>query len=144
VRARFSLPTVDRLQCSGSSRVLVTRAGGEPLWLGHRVRLFSAAQKKAIAARDGGCAWPGCRAPVAWCDAHHIMWHQRDAGRTDIDNGVLLCSFHHHRTHSTEEWEIRLHQGLPHLIPYGWQGPPLPRHRMQRHPIHAPAPSRRM
>jgi Domain of unknown function (DUF222) len=144
VLARFSLPTVERLQCSGSSRVLVTRIGGEPLWLGHPTRLFTPAQKKALAARDGGCAWPGCTAPVAWCDAHHIRWHQRDAGRTDVDNGVLLCSFHHHRIHSTKDWEIRLHHRQPHLVPFGWQGPPLPRHRMQAHPVHAVPRSKRM
>jgi Domain of unknown function (DUF222) len=143
VLARFSLPTVERLQCGGSSRVLITRNGSEPLWLGHPVRLFSPAQKKTLAARDGGCAWPGCTAPVSWCDAHHIRWHQRDRGGTDIENGVLLCSFHHHRIHATKEWEIRLHQRQPHLVPYGWQGPPLPRHRMQQHPIHGRGTTRR-
>jgi hypothetical protein len=70
--ARFSLPTVERLQCGGTERLSVTGAGGEPLWLGHPTRLFSPAQKKVIAARDGGCAWPGCRAPISWCDAHHV------------------------------------------------------------------------
>ena len=138
VLARVSIPTVERLTCSGGVRFFVHGPGGEPLWLGHPVRLFTPAQKKAIAARDGGCAWPGCRAPVCWCDAHHIKWHGRDHGRTDVDNGVLLCSFHHHRIHSGNGWEIRLHRRHPHLVPTGWQGPPLPRHRMQRHRMHSP------
>jgi hypothetical protein len=136
VLARVSIPTVERTTCSGGVRYFVHGPGGEPLWLGHPVRLFTAAQKKAIAARDGGCAWPGCTAPVCWCEAHHIQWHGRDHGRTDVDNGVLLCSFHHHRIHSTKEWEIRLHRRVPHLVPTGWQGPPLPRHRMQQHRKH--------
>ena len=137
VLARVSMPTVERMTCSGGVRYFVHGPGGEPLWLGHAVRLFTAAQKKAIAARDGGCAWPGCTAPIAWCDAHHIRWHGRDHGRTDVDNGVLLCSFHHHRIHMTQEWEIRPHQRTPHLVPTGWEGPPLPRHRMQQHHKHA-------
>lgn len=83
VLARFSLPTVERLQC-GTERVLLTGGRGEPLWLGQRTRPFSPAQRKAIAARDGGCAWPGCRAPVSWCDAHHVTWWVRDKGRTDV------------------------------------------------------------
>jgi Domain of unknown function (DUF222) len=58
VLARFSLPTVERLQCGGTRRLQVTGAGGEPLWLGRPARLFSPAQKKAIGARDGGCVGP--------------------------------------------------------------------------------------
>jgi hypothetical protein len=143
VLARFALPTVERLQCAGQERLSVTGGNGEPLWLGHPTRLFSPAQKKAIATRDGGCAWPGCRAPISWCDAHHVKWYVRDKGRTDVDNGVALCSHHHHVIHSTTEWEIRMHRRLPHLVPRGWQGPPLERHRMQRHPIHEPPPKRR-
>ena len=143
VLARFSLPTVERLQCGGSERLSVTGAGGEPLWLGRPTRLFSPAQKKAIAARDGGCAWPGCTAPISWCDAHHVKWYVRDRGRTDIDNEVALCSHHHHVIHASEQWEIRMHQRLPHLVPRTWQGPPLQRHRMQRHPIHTSAAQRK-
>jgi hypothetical protein len=142
VLARFSLPTVERLQCGGGKRLAITGAGGEPLWLGRPARLFSPAQKKAIAARDGGCAWPGCRAPISWCDAHHVKWYVRDRGRTDVDNGVALCSHHHHVIHNTSEWEIRMHERLPHLVPKGWCGPALPRHRMQRHPVQAPRPLR--
>ena len=136
VAGRISIPSVRRLQCAGSTRVVVTGPGGEPLYLGTRQRLFSRAQKRALAARDGGCAWPGCTTPVAWTQGHHIAWVARDGGATDIDNGVLLCSFHHHLIHTTDQWEIRLHQRAPHLVPTRWRGDPLPRHRMQRHRIH--------
>jgi hypothetical protein len=134
---RVSIPTVERLQCVGGTRIVVTGDDGEPLYLGTKKRLFSRAQRRALAARDGGCAWPGCTAPVAWTEGHHIKWVKRDRGKTDIDNGVLLCSFHHHLIHSTDEWEIRLHNRSPYLVPKRWRGEPLPRHRMQRHRIHA-------
>jgi hypothetical protein len=140
VSGRISIPSVERLQCSGSTRVVVIGEDGEPLYLGRKKRLFSRAQRRALAARDGGCAWPGCTAPVAWTEGHHIKWVARDHGGTDIDNGVLLCSFHHHLIHSTDEWEIRLHNRSPHLVPKRWRGDPLPRHRMQRHRIHAADP----
>jgi hypothetical protein len=133
VLARFSIPTVERLQCSGWNRLLVLGASGEPLHLGHAVRIFTAAQRIALAVLFGGCAWPGCTAPTAWCEAHHIRWWARDHGPTDVSNGVLLCSHHHHLIHFTGRWEIRLHEQQPHLVPKGWQGPPLPRHRMQHH-----------
>jgi len=136
VSGRISIPSVQRLRCAGSTRVVVTGPDGEPLYLGTRQRLFTRAQKRALAARDGGCAWPGCTAPVAWTEGHHIAWVGRDGGTTDIDNGVLLCSFHHHVIHSSDEWEIRVHNRSPHLVPKRWRGTPLPRHRMQRHRIH--------
>jgi hypothetical protein len=111
------------------------------LHLGRSTRLFTPGQKKALALRDGGCAWPGCRASVCWTEAHHIRWYERDHGRSDVENGVLLCSFHHHRIHSSKQWEIRVHRRVPHLVPFGWQGPPLPRHRMQQHRMRGTAAS---
>ena len=137
ILARYSIPTVERLRCGGTTRLLVTGGDGEPLHLGRPVRLFTRAQRRALVVRDGGCTWPGCTAPAAWTDAHHIAWYTRDGGRTDIENGLLLCSYHHHLIHASSRWEIRLHERLPHLVPKGWQGAPLPRHRMQRHPLAA-------
>jgi hypothetical protein len=137
VLARFSIPTIERMRCAGASRLLVTDLSGEPLALGRRTRLFSAAQKKALAARDGGCAWPGCTAPAAWCEAHHVRWWNRDGGATDIGNGVLLCSHHHHLIHEPlSRWRIVVHDGERYLVPQLWQGDPLPKHRMRRHRRH--------
>jgi hypothetical protein len=52
----------------------------------------------AIAIRDGGCRWPGCDAPVAWCDVHHVDFWEH-GGNTSVTNGVMLCRHHHTRTH---------------------------------------------
>ena len=60
-------------------------AEGQPLWLGRAARTASDAQRKLLAARDGGCI--GCAAAPERCDAHHIEWW-RLGGPTDIDN---LC-----------------------------------------------------
>jgi hypothetical protein len=135
VTARLSIPTVERIACSGGTRILVSAASGEPLHLGRAIRLFSRAQKKALAARYGGCAWPGCTAPVSWTEAHHIAWWTRDEGLSNIDNGVLLCTHHHHLIHATDpQFRIVVQDHEPHLVPRAWHGPPQPRHRMQRHP----------
>jgi len=139
VAGRISIPSVERLTCGGGIRLLVTGDQGEPLVLGRAERLFTPAQRKALVARFGGCAYPGCTAPAAWTEAHHVRWWNRDRGETDVGNGVLLCSFHHHLVHSTAfRWEIRIHEGFPHLVPKRWQGPPEPRHRMQARPRGAP------
>ena len=66
---------------------------GRPLWLGRNQRLGNAAQRLAIAVRDGGCF--ECGAPMHRCELHHIHeWH-RDGGRTDINNLIAVCRRHH-------------------------------------------------
>lgn len=79
--------------------------GGEslPLDLGRAVRLFTKAQRLALGERDGGCA--SCGQNIAYVEAHHIDWWERDAGPTDLANGVMLCSFCHHMIHR-EGWQI--------------------------------------
>jgi hypothetical protein len=44
-------------------------------------------------------ARPGCDAPASFCEVHHIT-HWSDGGKTDINDGVLLCRFHHMRLHN--------------------------------------------
>ena len=71
----------------------------EPLAVGFAARYATKAQRAALAVRDGsGCAHPGCTVPGWRCVAHHIRpW--ADGGRTDLDNMVLLCRYHHRRVH---------------------------------------------
>ena len=80
--------------------------GGEsiPLDLGRAARLFTKAQRLALGERDGGCA--SCGQNITYVEAHHIDWWERDAGPTDLSNGVLLCSFCHHMIHR-EGWQIQ-------------------------------------
>jgi hypothetical protein len=75
---------------------------GRPLNLGRSQRLFSAAQRIALAARDGGCLIPGCDRPPSWCEAHHIDEWEKHSGRTDVDAGVLLCRHHHRWVHDLD------------------------------------------
>ncbi|MEB0005098.1 HNH endonuclease signature motif containing protein, partial [Cryobacterium sp. RTC2.1] len=74
-------------------------------------RYFNRAQRRAITARDGGCIIPGCKAPAHWAEVHHVKPWAKD-GPTNVDNGVLLCWFHHH-TIDTSGWEIRMVKGSP-------------------------------
>ena len=55
---------------------------------------ITTAHRRALAARDTGCAARGCTRPPACCDAHHLD-HRAAGGATDIDNLVLLCRRHH-------------------------------------------------
>ena len=104
-----SIETVERHACTAGT-VLLTVDGnpnnaGQPLNLGRERRLFSRAQRLALAARDGGCRWPGCERPPSWTEAHHIEHWHRDRGKTNIADGILLCRHHHLLAHNNG-WEI--------------------------------------
>lgn len=131
---RVPVATVERISCGADVRLEIDGDAGEPLRLGKAARRFSPNQRKTLITRYGGCAWPGCGAPPIWCDAHHIAWFKRDDGPTDIANGILLCSFHHHLIHASAcRWRIVVHDRHPYLVPKSWTGPPEPGHRMREH-----------
>lgn len=107
--------SVERILCDQGYRTMLFGDSGEALWLGSKREMFTPAQKLAIAARDTTCDWPGCDCPADWCEVHHV-YYRRDGGKTDIDNGILLCSAHHHMVHSYD-WDIQMRGGVPYLIP---------------------------
>lgn len=100
-----ALPTVQRLLCNGTQTPILIGSTGQPLDVGRSQRLFTARQRMALAARDGGCRWPGCERPPSWCEAHHIEHWLRDSGQTDVDVGILLCRHHHLLLHD-QGWAI--------------------------------------
>ena len=89
--------TARRLMCDGEVEVIVDDRDGNPLYMGRRSRLVRGTLRRAVAARDGCCRFPGCTRR-AGTEAHHAVdWIH--GGRTDIDQVLLLCRFHHHRVH---------------------------------------------
>jgi len=70
----------------------------QPLEVGRATRVVAPAQRAALAVRDGGCVFPGCDRPLAWCGAHHLH-HWVDGGPTDLANLALLCRAHHRAVH---------------------------------------------
>jgi hypothetical protein len=87
-----------RLACTAGVLPMVLGGRCEILDLGRRRRLFTSAQHKALAVRDRHCRAEGCDIPAAWCEAHHRdPW--ATGGHTNVADGVLLCSRHHHRIH---------------------------------------------
>jgi HNH endonuclease/uncharacterized protein DUF222 len=73
-------------------------APSQPLDVGRTTRVVQPAQRLALAVRDGGCVFPDCDRPLAWCEAHHLQ-HWLDGGPTDLDNLALLCRTHHRAVH---------------------------------------------
>lgn len=87
-------------------------------------RIFTAAQRQAILARDRGCQAPGCTIPAIYCQIHHILaWLL--GGPTDIDNAITLCAVHHAAVHNGK-WLIRKHNGIHFFQPAAWLDPTQP------------------
>lgn len=84
--------------CCGGDIVAVAMRNGKPLAVGRARRDPTLAQRRAISARDEGmCRWPGCGSGLR-THIHHIEWWS-EGGRTDLDNLVTLCTFHHREVH---------------------------------------------
>ncbi|MFZ0218475.1 MAG: HNH endonuclease signature motif containing protein, partial [Candidatus Dormiibacterota bacterium] len=95
---------VRRIFCDCQLTPLALGQDGNVVGVGRSKRTFTAAQRKAIARRDGGCAFPGCGRDPSWCDGHHLVpWYL--GGSTEVDNGSLLCRGHHVRVHD-EHWTL--------------------------------------
>ena len=83
---RISPAGMDRLTCDSVVSPLAWTLDGVPLSHGRTRRLPTAAQRRAISARDRGCVFPGCDAPPNRCAGHHRKHWKRDLGPTDTDN----------------------------------------------------------
>jgi hypothetical protein len=100
-------------------RILPAVFGGEslPLDVGRAKRLFTTHQRRALELRDRGCVFPGCDRPPSWCIAHHARERWADGSATDLDDGVLLCPYHHRVLHD-DGWDVRFAaDGIPELVP---------------------------
>ena len=82
--------TVRRIACDAALTPALLGRSSEPLAVGRASRVIPASLRRALAARDGGCRFPGCDRPAAWTDGHHLK-HCADGGETSAGNLVLLC-----------------------------------------------------
>jgi len=106
------------LACDARVVPVVLGGDGQPLDVGRAQRTVPAPLRRAVAARDRGCAFPGCDRLPSWCEVHHIIpWAHH--GETAIHNLVMLCLVHHRLVHHPG-WTVRIRDGHPEFIPPGW------------------------
>ncbi|MHA7181396.1 HNH endonuclease signature motif containing protein [Arthrobacter sp. MDB2-24] len=103
--------TIRRIACDADIIPIILGGAGQVLDLGRAQRLFPPHLRRALVARDKGCAFPDCSIPAPWCEAHHIDPWSR-GGTTGLTNGVLLCSRHHHLIHQGH-WKVQPRDGVP-------------------------------
>ena len=113
---RISAQEAMRLACEMAVMPVVFDGTALPTHLGRQKRLFNRAQRHALAQRDGGCAFPDCDRPPSWCEAHHAGEPWAFSGQTNLDEGVLLCCFHHRLIHNSD-WEVRIVNEIPEFLP---------------------------
>lgn len=124
------------LACDAAVVPIVLGGAGQPLDVGRATRTIPDGIRRAVAARDRGCAYPGCGRPISWTEIHHIAEWVRDHGETRVENCVALCRAHHRQFHDESGWEIRMVGGIPEFIPPAWICPDrIPRRRPLPHLI---------
>jgi hypothetical protein len=96
--------TIERLACDSSIARVLLDSESTVIDVGRSKRVVSEPARRALAARDGHCRWPGCERPASWSAAHHVV-HWIHGGATDLDNLILLCHRHHWMVHEGN-WQI--------------------------------------
>jgi hypothetical protein len=114
--AAISVATAQRIACADGFIPVLFDTAGKPLKLGHTRRRFTDHQRTVLASIWGGCAHPHCDRPPSWTEAHHINeWH-KDHGRTDVEDGILLCRHHHLMIHNNG-WRVQRQATEYELLP---------------------------
>ena len=96
--------TARRLLCAARIQTVVEDERGNPIRLGRITREPPAWMLRQLRYRDRECTFPGCGAR-RFTQAHHILWWDR-GGSTELDNLLLVCSFHHKLVHE-QGWTVR-------------------------------------
>jgi hypothetical protein len=91
VAALLDEAVIERVVYDGPSRIID---------IGH-ARRFTGALRRAMKVRDRHCTHTGCYTPANRCDIDHIHDHAL-GGRTEQDNGTMLCPFHHRWRHRND------------------------------------------
>jgi hypothetical protein len=83
---------------------VIEDGAGQPVGLGRMSREPSAAMMRHLRYRDAECRFPGCGAR-RFTQAHHIAWWEH-GGPTELENLLLVCTFHHKLVHEYG-WSVR-------------------------------------
>ena len=102
-----------------SGRAVVLDGKGQPLDVGRATRVIPDGLRRAVAARDGGCA--RCGRPASWCEVHHVVPWER-GGATSLANTAMVCRACHRLIHHAG-WDVKLVDGRPEFYPPPWIDP---------------------
>ena len=89
--------TAKRLVCSGRLQGILENERGDVFSVGRLRRDPPDWMMRHLKHRDGECRFPGCGARQ-FLQAHHVVFWEH-GGKTELDNLVLICFFHHKLVH---------------------------------------------
>lgn len=84
---------------AGVSPLLLGR-GHTPLYLGHRQRFATPAQRQVLETLYPSCAVRGCEIPGPLCEVDHVDGWALGDSPTDIDRLTLCCAWHNRYKHT--------------------------------------------
>jgi hypothetical protein len=99
--------TARRLLCTARLQGMIEDRGGNPVRLGRHLREPPGLDDAPASVPGSGVPVPGVRAR-RFTKAHHIRWWEH-GGPTDLDNLLLVCTFHHKLVHE-HGWAVRRHE----------------------------------
>ena len=109
------------LCCDAAVVPIVLDGAGQPLDVGRATRTIPDGLRRAVAARDRGCAHPGCDRPPSWCECHHIVPWERGGRDEAVEPGHAVPG--PPPADPPTEWICRIRDGLPEFIPPAWIDP---------------------
>ncbi|QKW38583.1 DUF222 domain-containing protein [Actinomadura sp. NAK00032] len=95
-----------RIALAAGVSPLLLGQGNTPLYLGHRVRFATGAQRQVLETLYATCAVQGCEVPGTLCEVDHVHGWALGHSPTDIDKLALACGWHNRYKHSNPD---RLH-----------------------------------
>ena len=116
-----SAESLRMLCCDAAVVPIVMNGTGQPLDVGRATRTIPDGLRRAVAARDAGCAHPARASYVLGGNSPPVGSGSTGA-RRHCRTCAMLCSAHHRQIHSTE-WLVRIRDGLPEFIPPPWIDP---------------------
>jgi hypothetical protein len=104
---RLTAAAVEALVCDATVQAVLVD-GARPLATTDKLAAddIPAKIRTAVEHRDRGCRWPGCNAPLAHCDIHHLVARAM-GGTHHPDNLACLCRTDHLRAHG-HGWQLEL------------------------------------
>jgi hypothetical protein len=109
----LSREVIRRYACDAITRVIINNHDHQPLGVGRRQRIVPRWLRRRLERRDHHhCQFPACT-NTRRLHAHHIT-HWANGGPTNLDNLLLLCSYHHHLVHEGG-WTLTGPAGNHHL-----------------------------
>ena len=95
--------TARRLCCDAVVQTVITD-GSQIIGIGGNTRTVPGWLRRLVYHRDHSqCRFSGC-SNTRWLQVHHIQ-HWSQGGKTNLDNLILLCGFHHRFVHQ-HHWHI--------------------------------------